>query len=359
MRVISRYISLELTKIIAICLGAFVAIYLVIDFFERIDDFLEAKLPLTLALHFFMLKLPLVVQQGIPMGVLMGTLITLGLMARSNELMVLKASGISPVHVVGPIVALALLASMLDFAFSEYLVPLTSTRANYIWNVQVMDRPLPTSFSEQKVWYKSGPVIYNIRVLNTKRSLLEGVTIHMFDGNFRLTRRLDARRGEWDGKSWVFSDGIFIHRKADGNFTTENFQRRRLDLDERPQDFQHLEKASEEMTLAELARYVAEIESEGYDSTRYRVDFHAKIAFPFTSLIMALLGIGVALYQGKKGGIAVGVAASFVLAFIYFLIFQFMLSIGYTGNLQPLLVAWTPNILFGIASIYIFSQAMH
>jgi lipopolysaccharide export system permease protein len=289
----------------------------------------------------------------------MGTLITLGLMARSNELMVLKASGISPVLVVGPIVTIALLASMLDFAFSEYLVPLTSTRANYIWNVQVMNRPLPKSFSEEKVWYKSGQAIYNIRVLHTERGMLEGVTIHMFDDNFRLTRRLDARRGVWDGQSWVFSDGIFIHRTADGNFTTENFQSRRFDLKERPQDFQHLEKASEEMTLAELASYVAEIESEGYDSTRYRVDFHAKIAFPFTSLIMALLGIGVALYQGKKGGIAVGVAASVALAFIYFLLFQFMLSIGYTGHMQPLLVAWAPNILFGIASMYIFSQAMH
>jgi lipopolysaccharide export system permease protein len=359
MRIISRYISLELAKIIAICLGAFIAIYLVIDFFERIDDFLEAKLPLFLALHFLMLKLPLVIQQGIPMSVLMGTLITLGLMARNNELLVLKASGIGPVMVVAPIVALALLASTLDFALSEYLVPLTSIRANYIWNVQVMNRPSPTSFAEEKVWYKSGQVIYNIRVLNAKRGLLEGVTIHIFDGHFRLTERLDARKGEWDGQSWIFSDGIFIHRTADGNFSAEHFQSRRFALKERPQDFQHLEKSSEEMTLAELGRYVAEIESEGYDATRYRVDFHGRIAFPFTSLIMALLGIAVALYQGKKGGIAVGVAASVSLAFVYFLLFQFMLSIGYTGNLQPVLAAWMPNILFGIASVYIFSQARH
>jgi len=38
---------------------------------------------------------------------------------------------------------------------------------------------------------------------------------------------------------------------------------------------------------------------------------------------------------------------------------QFMLSIGYTGNLQPVLAAWMPNVLFTIASMYIFSQAMH
>jgi lipopolysaccharide export system permease protein len=189
--------------------------------------------------------------------------------------------------------------------------------------------------------------------------VLEGVTVYIFDGSFRLTNRLDAKRGEWDGQSWVFSDGIFIHRQANGNFTTEKFQSRRLDLSERPQDFQHLEKAPEEMTLAELSRYVAKIQSEGYDSTRYRVDFHTKIAFPFTSLIMALLGISVALYQGKKGGIALGVAASVALAFTYFLMFQLAISIGYTGNLQPPLAAWVPNIIFALASMYLFSQAMH
>ncbi|MGB5923485.1 MAG: LptF/LptG family permease, partial [Syntrophobacteria bacterium] len=107
MRVLSRYIILELIKIIAICLGVVIALYLVIDFFERIDDFLEAKLPLSLALRYFLLKLPLIVQQGIPMAVLMGTLISLGLMARSNELLALKAGGVSPVLVVGPILTLA------------------------------------------------------------------------------------------------------------------------------------------------------------------------------------------------------------------------------------------------------------
>lgn len=359
MRVISRYISQELAKIISICLGVFVVIYLVIDFFERIDDFLEAQLPLSLAVQFFILKLPLIVQQGIPMGVLMGTLITLGLMARSNELMALKTAGVSPVLVAGPIVAFALMLSVLDFALSEYLVPLSSTRANYIWHVKVRKRPEPSSFSQEKIWYKSGQVLYNIRVLQPKRGLLEGVTIYIFDRSFHLTKRLDARRGEWDGRSWVFSDGIFIHRTADGSFEMERFQRRRLELKERPQDFQHLEKAPEEMTLAELARYVAKIKSEGYDATRYRVDFHAKISFPFTPVIMALLGIAVALYQGKQGGIAVGVAVSVALAFIYLLMFQLVLSFGYTGNLQPVVAAWIPNIFFSLASMFLLAHAMH
>jgi len=290
MWIIGRYFSRELAKIIAICLAAFLAIYMVIDFFEKVDDFLETNLPLSLALKYFLLKVPLIAQQGIPLGVLMGTLITLGLSARSNELAALKAAGVSPLLVAGPILFVALLLSLVDFALAEYLVPLTSTRANYIWSVKVKNRPEPGSFAREKLWYTSGQTLYNIRVFHAQRQMMEGVTIYVFDRNFQLLERLDAHRGQWDGEAWVFSDGVFLRRAADGNFTMEQFDQRRLQLKERPDSFQHLQKSPEEMTLAELGRYVAKIKSEGYDATRYRVDFHAKIAFPITSVVMALLG---------------------------------------------------------------------
>jgi lipopolysaccharide export system permease protein len=359
MRIISWYISRELTKIIAVCLGFFIGIYLVVEFFERIDDFLEAHLPFPIAVKYFLLKLPLIVQQGIPMSVLMGTLVTLGLIARNNEITALKASGVSPLVVSGPIVGVALLLSGVNFALAEYLVPPTSSEANYIKNVKVLGRPAPSGFTQEKLWYKSGQKVYNIRVLHPKRQTLEGVTIYFFDDNFNLVKRLDARRAWWDGQAWLFTDGFFLTRGGDGIFSIEHFQEHRLDLKERPEDFQHLEKAPEEMTLAELGRYVDEIKSEGYDATRYQVDFHAKTAFPITSVVMAFLGIGVALYQGKRGGIAVGVAVSVALAFAYLIIFQIVLSLGYSGNLQPLLAAWAPNIFFSMMGLLLLVNARH
>ena len=224
---------------------------------------------------------------------------------------------------------------------------------------QSQETPAASSFTQEKLWYKSGQTLYNIRVLHPERQMMEGVTVFLFDRKFQLIKRLDARKGEWDGEAWIFSEGVFLQRRADGTFSMERFQRRRMKLNEQPQSFQHLEKSPEEMTLAELGSYVAKIKSEGYDATRYRVDFHAKIAFPFTSVIMALMGIGVALYQGKRGGLAVGVAVSIALAFIYVLLFQIVLSVGYAGNLQPLLAAWIPNVFFAMVSMFLFFHAMH
>ncbi|MFP3869298.1 MAG: LPS export ABC transporter permease LptG [Syntrophobacteria bacterium] len=359
MRVISRYVSWEFAKITAICLGAFMAIYLVVDFFERVDNFLKASLPLSLAAEYFLLKIPFILHQGIPMAILMGTLITLGLMARNNELMALKASGVSPFLYCGPIVVASLVLSLADFGVSEYVVPLSTSQANTIWNMKVRHRAAQGTFTQEKLWYKSGQVLYNIRVFHPERQMLEGVTIYFFDRGFRLAQRLDARKAQWNGKAWVFTDGLFLQRTADGSFTMDPFQKRRLVLEEHPENFQHLEKTPEEMTLAELGRYVAKINSQGYNATRYRMYFHAKIAFPFTSVIMALLGIGVALYQGKRAGIAIGVAMSVAIAFVYLLVFQLVLSLGYAGNVQPYLAAWIPNGFFGMLGGFLLANARH
>lgn len=359
MSVLSRYITREFLKIVAVSLIGFVVIYLVIDFIDRIDNFLRAGVAFPLVADYFLFKTPFIVEQGIPMSVLMGTLITLGVLARTNELTALRAAGVSPFFYASPFIIMAFLWGLADFALAEYVVPWASTRANLIWNMETNRRPREGGFSQERIWYKGDQVLYNIRVLHTRRHTAEGVTVYFFDETFHLVERLEARKAWWDGAVWIFTDGTRLLRANDSAYTTDQFQELRLELPQRPSDFQYLAKAPEEMTLYELNRYVAKIQREGYDATRYQVDLHAKIAFPCTSVVMALLGIGVAFYQGKRGGIAMGVAASVALAFVYIMVFHFVLSLGYSGGLQPFLAAWTPNGFFGLVGLLLAAHARH
>jgi lipopolysaccharide export system permease protein len=357
--VLNRYMSRELAKILLVSLAGLAVIYLVIDFIDRIDNFLRARAAFPLVLEYFLLKIPLIVEQGIPMSVLMGTLVTLGVLARTNELTALRAAGMSPFRYCTPFLLVACLWSFGDFALAEYVVPLTSTQANRIWNVHVNRRPGEGGFSQERIWYRGDQLLYNIRVLHPRRRMAEGVIIYFFDETFHLVKRLEARKGLWDGTAWTFTDGFILGPATDSDYTVEPFQELRLALPQRPGDFQHLAKAPEEMTWGELNEYVAKIRGEGYDATRYLVDLYTKVAFPCTSLVMALLGIGVALYQGKRGGIATGVAVSVALAFVYAMVFHFLLSLGYAGKLPPLLAAWIPNAFFALTGLFLIALARH
>jgi lipopolysaccharide export system permease protein len=351
--------SRELIKIVLVSLTGLCVIYLVIDFIDRIDNFLRARVAFRLVIEYFLFKIPFILQQGIPMSMLMGTLVTLGVLARTNELTALRAAGVSPFAYCTPFVLVACLWSFGDFALAEYVVPFTSSRANLIWNLEANRRSREGGFSQERIWYRADQVLYNIRVLHPRHQTAEGVTIYFFDATFHLVKRLEARKGVWDGTGWIFSDGFILASEDNGVYTADQFQQLRLELPQRPADFQYLAKAPEEMTWGELSRYVAKIRAEGYDATRYLVDLYTKIAFPCTSLVMTLLGIGVALYQGKRGGIATGVAVSVALAFVYVMVFHFLLSLGYAGRLPPVLAAWMPNTFFGLTGLFLIALARH
>ena len=98
MTILDRYLIKEILKYFAIVLATVVVIYLAVDFFENIDRFMEAGLPTARILEYFQFKLPLIVVQITPAGILLAVMITFGLMNKNNEIIALKSGGMSSYH---------------------------------------------------------------------------------------------------------------------------------------------------------------------------------------------------------------------------------------------------------------------
>ena len=174
-------------------LATVVSIYVIVDFFQKLDDFMEAGLPLTRALLFLGLKVPSIVAQFIPVCVLLAVLITFSLMNRHNEIVALKSSGVSIYYLVKPVFTIGLLFSVLLFFFSEITVPLTIAKANRIWLGEVKKKPAVT-VKQKNIWIKNNRSISHIKYYNPGRQSVFGVTLHYFDDDFRVIRRLDGHR---------------------------------------------------------------------------------------------------------------------------------------------------------------------
>jgi lipopolysaccharide export system permease protein len=139
-----------------------------------------------------------------------------------------------------------------------------------------------------------------------------------------------------------------------GVFDSRYYHKRLETIDIQPEDLRKIVKNSEEMNLLELKEYIAQVENEGYEATIYRVDFHAKIAYPFICLIMCIIGTGISFRKNMKEGIPVGVAYGIAVAFLYWILYSFCMSLGYAGMLPPPLAAWIANIVFISAGIAVF-----
>ena len=87
MFLLDRYIFTQFTKNIVLVMAALVAIYVLIDFFERVDDFVENQKSLGLAAKYFVLKIPLIIEQLTPIIILLGGIIVLGLLNHHGEVL--------------------------------------------------------------------------------------------------------------------------------------------------------------------------------------------------------------------------------------------------------------------------------
>ena len=106
------------------------------------------------------------------------------------------------------------------------------------------------------------------------------------------------------------------------------------------------------MSNSELSAYVDELRSGGYNVVPYLVSLHRKLAFPFVTLVMTLIAVPFAMTTGKRGTLY-GIGAGVALAIVYWTTISVCAAIGSAGLMTPILAAWAPNILFGIAAIYL------
>jgi lipopolysaccharide export system permease protein len=137
--------------------------------------------------------------------------------------------------------------------------------------------------------------------------------------------------------------------------TVRKFDRIQLPLPETPDAFVRTAKKPEEMSYWQLKRFARKVQNEGYDAAEYQVDVNVKLAFPFITLVMVLLGIPIALVF-DKGGTPVAVALGIAACFLYALSFGFGRSLGLAGVFPPLFAAWVANILFFFLASYLMTR---
>ena len=357
MPIIYRYISKEMLKYFVIVMGAVVGIYLAVDFFEKIDNFIGADVPFAKAVIFFAFKVPFIISQIIPVCVLLSVLIVFCLMAKNNEIIALKSGGVSIYYMLRPVIALGFLFTLLLFFLSEAIVPVTIEKSNSIWLKDVKKKNAVIS-KKKNIWIKGVNSIMHMNYYDPVKKTIFGVTINRFDKDFRLIKRIDAKKAAYTEKTWILFDIIDQDiGYGKGKNRVVLIDKREENIGFLPEDLQRVIKKSEEMSFSELLRYINKIEAEGYDAGKYRIDLYAKTAFPFVCLIMSMVGSGIALKGNFGGSMPVKISVGIGMAFIYWIFYSFCVSLGYGSMLPPLISVWAANVVFFcLGGYFIFSS---
>lgn len=343
-------------------LGAFALLYIVFTFFELIGDIVRNGTQLFIVGDYLLNLIPYILNSVTPLCSLLAVLITFSSLSRTSELTAMKATGISLYRVVTPIFVLAALLSVALFAFDEAYLPAANRRQESL-RAQIKGKPAQTFLRPDRKWISGQPArpedldrIFYYQAFDADRNAFANLTVFEFDPkSFTLVHRIFATNTRWDNahNTWIFSNGW---QRTFTNETVSSYQPFSVaafpEIHEPPSYFKKEDKQSQEMTYNELSRYIADLRQSGFDTVRLRVQLALKLADPTITLVMAILAVPFAVSMGKRGGLA-GISTAIGVAISYWVVAGIFSSMGDIGTLPPLLAAWSPDLLFGIAGTYL------
>lgn len=342
---LARYLRREVLRMVLLSLGAFVALSLIADFFDRVDVFLRHDASLGTILRSFLFRAPQVVVQVSPMAILAGALIALGLMARHREFVALRACGISTWQMLFPLLTVAALVSVATLAWSEVVVPYSARRWHDVWTLEVKKVRRGRVFAGREVWYRGGAGFYNIGRANPGHQTLYGLTVYQLDDAFRPTRLIVAPRATWDGARWNLHDAETHDLAADGVHVAPGVPPG-FELPETLDDFSVAELEPEAFGYRMLHRQIEGLRAKGVDTSESWVDLYLKLALPAAAFIMMLVAVPLAVRGASQKSLPAAVAMGFAVGFTYFMVMGFARALGQSGALPPLVAAWAANGIF-------------
>lgn len=354
MNVIARYVLGEFLRLFTLCMVGFILIYVLVDLFDRLDGFLRDQASVSEIVRYLLFKIPLIVTQLVPVATLAAVLLTLGTMARHNELTALRASGMSTAQLAVPLFVTAVVLSLTTLAWNEVVVPYCTERSRYIQIVEIRNKPFKALLSEDGIWFHGRSGIYNIEHFDSRTGTLVGLTVYDFTPGFELQRLVEVPTAQWRGDHWVINAATERTFDEKGDVLTRELGVGDLVLPERPQDFQIMEKDPEALNFRRLRHHIRELSRKGIDTTESRVDLHLKLALPLVPLVMVLVGVPLAARNPRRRALATSVGIGLVVGFSYWVLLALTISLGHGGAIPPLIAAWTANGAFALLGAFLF-----
>jgi lipopolysaccharide export system permease protein len=356
MILLDRYLFKQFSRNLLLVMAGLLTIYLLIDFFERIDDFIEARKSFGLAAKYFLLKTPLIIEQLIPIIILLGGIIVLGLLNHQGEILALKAVGIHTFRITIPITVSAIVFSLMTLAFAEWIVPPTTAHTNKIFYEQVRQEKPKGIFRKNRFYYKDENGFYSFEKHDQKNNRFDNFIFTSLGDNYILDMFLTADSAFWQDGDWTFKNCRIKQKNIGGGYHITTCDETSLSLSVDPKDFFVPEYKINELSLSEL--YSLSKTNKGTRGIEAGLKFLKRVSFIFLGIPLLMLGLPLLLIAHQKWGrdLSLAIPLSCGLAFAAWGGWSVMQSMAKAAIIGPHFAAWSVHLLIAAIGTFLILQ---
>lgn len=352
------YIAQEMLLYFAICFLFFFMVFFVNQMLLLAENVLKKRVPLPQVVRLVVYCMPFVIAQSAPFATLVGFLMCAARMAAQNEIVVMRASGISWLFLAMPALAVGAGISVASFFVNDYLLPLGTVKYNALYRSILMSNPAVEleSRSVKKMNEAtlitgdvSGDMVDSVVVIDRDGAKTRIVTAKM--------SRLSPGKGDGVLMRLEMNDVSSLILDAVDEFTFDSVRARHSTFNIFDTAFfsNRWRASPREMTSRDLHKKIVEMERDKATPkrtlNRYYTEMHRKIAQPFASIFFALLALPLALLAGRRGGQTSGMVFGVSISVLYWvLMVTGQIAAGRLG-FNAFWCVWAPNFAVGIVGI--------
>lgn len=352
MRILDRLVLGTFLKLFVLVLAASPPLFVIGDIAENLDDYIDRGLTGFEVAQSYVYQLPLFIQWSFPIAALLATVFTIHSMTTHREIVAAKAGGISFHRVIMPIIGAGVVLTGVALALSE-VVP----RANRI-SAQILRSETPGRTWRSDFVYRSEEgLTWQVDRLTAADGRMTGIILERPPGGEEPGLHVSAQGARYTEETgWLFTSGHLRTLRADSTELALQFDRLLLpEIDEKPGELLEVPPEPEEMTYAEIDRLADIVQRTGGDAKELLVKREQKISIPVTTLVIILFGAPLAT-SNKRGGAAYGIGLSLATVILFMMMMRVAGALGEAGALIPLVAAWLPNAVFGVAAVFFLAR---
>lgn len=358
-RILNLYIIREISSLFMLSIAVFTLILLLGRLIKLTDLVISRGVPLSDISLMIVYLMPSFLVFTIPMAFLLAVLLAFGRLSADNEITVIKAGGISLMQLIPPVLLCAAVATLLTLAASIFGVPWGNSAFKRL-SFKVLKQNAAVTIREKIFWDDIPGIVLYTEHYDEGRQTLKGVIIHDGrDPNRPMT--IFASDGKIGGStdrndiSFVLNNGS-IHSAGKGDqYRLVNFGEYVMTIGG-PGKGTAIGRNEPDMSVGELWQQIGNPATTQATRLKMQAELHSRFAFPFASIVFALLAMPFGL-QNRRSGKSAGFAISIGILLAYYLMLSLLRTLAERGSIPPVVALWLPNIVFFAAGWFLLRRA--
>lgn len=371
LKILDKYILRRFMGTFVFSITLMLAIFIVFDISEKLQDFISQKVPLNeIIFDHYLNFIPFYGNLFSPLFTFIAVILFTSKMAYKTEFVAILSSGTSFKRILRPYMIGAAIITVTSLVLNHFIIP----KANKV-RIAFEDKYINNGYNTEDInihkQIAPGTSLY-MGSYDNRSNFANQITIEKTVNN-RQVSMLKAESMKWDSlrSAWnltgVFERKLIYVERPD---STKNLKskfvykeehsfvpNKEIKIDFSPKDMARFESKIDVMPYLELKEYIIKERQKGSSRIEFfEVEMYKRTAFPFATFILTIIGVSISSRK-VRGGVGLHIALGLVLSCMYILFMHISTTFATSGMAKPMIAVWIPNVIFSFVAFFLYKKA--